>query len=295
MDTNSPLPIDNLNPAVDANALNMGVFTGFKMRQPEYAVITPQNLDEFTVRSLTVAEEQALRGTMTTPRKLPEHLNSILWDCIIKKPEHIKTFNDFKKYVTLNDREALLYGLYHVTYKDISNHSVTCTSCQESNNITLKVSDIFSFTGYPGSPNEILKKRVDVKLDDVEPRAIITLKSPTILDEQTILNSMLFQSNEKLTLGMDVTVIDILRVLHPSCQVDEPDLNDYIAMNQLDALYSAYSSLPPSEKKKMLKVYKEEFDKYGIKLSFQYACKSCGHSDDYDIDISQQFFRAMYE
>ena len=89
------------------------MFKGFNLKYPEYEVITPQTKLSFTVRSLNVQEEERLKGSILTPQKITEHLNKCLYESLVTKPEVIKDFKTFLENVTLKDRDALLYGLYH--------------------------------------------------------------------------------------------------------------------------------------------------------------------------------------
>ncbi len=94
-------------------------FTGFQIKYPEYEIVTPQTKQSFTFRSLTVSEEEQMKGSMVTASKVAEHLNTCLFSSIVKKPDDIKNLQDFVKKTTLKDRDALLYALYHITYEEI--------------------------------------------------------------------------------------------------------------------------------------------------------------------------------
>jgi len=107
------------------------MFTGFNIKYPEYEVITPQTKLSYNVRSLTVQEEERLKGSLLSPMHT-------------KKPDHITDYESFLKNTTLKDRDALLYGLYHITYENIRNFDVSCTSCGKTYPITVKVSDTFN-------------------------------------------------------------------------------------------------------------------------------------------------------
>ena len=125
-------------------------FTGFNVPYPEYEVITPHTHLSFTLRSLTVQEEERLKGSMLTPASTTEHLNKCLYEAIVKKPDKIKEYKDFLNNLTLKDRDTLLYGLYHITYEEIRNYDITCKSCRKEFPVTVSASDTFNFIPYPG-------------------------------------------------------------------------------------------------------------------------------------------------
>ena len=64
----------------------------FKISYPEYTVITPQSNREFTIRSLNVQDEERFKSSSLAPNQFASHLNNIIWECIVKKPDDIKTF-----------------------------------------------------------------------------------------------------------------------------------------------------------------------------------------------------------
>ena len=275
-------------------ALGQGIFPGFKLKQPEYPVIVPQTLGEYSVRSLIVSEEQMLKGTLTTPRKLPEQLNRVLWDTIIAKPDNIKTFDDFLKNVTIKDRDALLYGLYHITYKDVSNYEITCPQCQRKNQISFSLSSIFKMDAWPGAKNEVLEKRVQVPIQSTDPKAIFVIKQPVLLDEKLLLDDMLFQNDKMLEIGMELLIVDHVKVMIPNTDGSEISTN-FAEIKAKDQLIKAYKTLPASDRKLIQKAYMDNFAKYSMDLKVSHTCPGCNFSSDTELDLGTQFFRAIYE
>jgi len=93
------------------------MFKGFNLQYPEYEVVTPHTHKSFTVRSLSVSEEEKLKGSLMTPSKITEHLNKCLFNSMVKKPEDVNDYSSFLKLTTIKDRDAILYGLYHINMK----------------------------------------------------------------------------------------------------------------------------------------------------------------------------------
>ena len=83
--------------------------------------------------------------------KIEKKLDPATGQVIQEKPDFIKTPDDFKKMVTMRDREALLYGSYHSTFGDTNDFTTTCSDCGNSETLKLSLSNIFSMTPYPGS------------------------------------------------------------------------------------------------------------------------------------------------
>jgi hypothetical protein len=258
-------------------------FTGFHVKLPEYEVITPQTKLSFTLRSLTVQEEENLKGSLLTPNRVADHLNKSIFDCIVKKPESIKDYDTFLRNVTIKDREALLYGLYHITYEDIRNFEVTCASCEKLFPIKVNISDSFNFLEYPG--NDVLTKRV--KVDMVKTKGVSAIvKQPTLFDEIVALKSLSGRPNASLealseTLIIEKFMQDMEASVTPIEYVDKEDIID------------AYLSLPPKDKRLIFNEYREQFGKYAIDLKIQHNCPKCDVSSLYAIDLVGNFFREL--
>lgn len=260
------------------------MFTGFNIQYPEYEVVTPQTHLSFTVRSLTVSEEEKLKGSLMTPNKIAEHLNKCIYESLSKKPEGIKEYKDFLKNVTIKDRDALLYGLYHITYEEIRNYDVRCTQCKKEYQVTAIASDMFNFNPYDG--DDILKKRIKVKLP-VFKNVSIFIKQPTLEDEDIALKSL--ASYPGIT---NDTIIETLII--EKIQQDHPTSKEPITFNERVDIIDAFRSLPPRDKRAIYEKYKEEFGQYGIDLKMKTFCTHCGFDEIISVDLADNFFRMVY-
>ena len=263
-----------------------GFFTGFNIKYPEYEVLVPQTLQTFTVRSLSVSDEEALKASMKSPRQIPSHLNNALWECLVKKPDHIKSRDDFYKYTTIKDREALVYALFHVTYKDEHEYNAVCEICEHEYPIKIKMSDVFKMTAYNGNEMDILKERVEVKLETVE-GGVAVIKQPTLQDEELLMADMLFQSEKNLMIGTEMLIIEKFRLDQPNGDVQ--DISDKLS------ILNAYTSLPSRDRKAIGKAYVERFGDYKMSLPLKVPCPGCGNESETEIDLVQQFFRSMFQ
>ncbi len=260
------------------------VFTGFNLKYPEYEVITPQTKLSFNVRSLNVQEEENLKGSLLSPHKVTEHLNKAIYDCITSKPEHIKDFETFLKSVTLKDRDALLYGLYHVTYEEIRNYDITCGSCGRDYPVTVKASDTFSYEAYPGE--NILKHKVKVPLK-ISKGVTAVIKQPTLKDEISSIKSLGNRPGSSSSLINEILIID-------SFEQDIPEQADPLVYKDKVDILDAYKTLPSRDKKVIFESYMKEFGNYGIFLKMRTNCIHCGNDEVIDIDLVSNFFRMVY-
>jgi hypothetical protein len=256
-------------------------FKGFGVSYPEYEVITPQTKLSFHVRSLNVAEEERLKGSLVTPQKVTEHLNRCLFDSIVKKPETVKNFKSFLTSVTLKDRDAILYGLYHITYEEIRNYDVRCLTCRKMFPVTVQASSTFNINLYPG--NDILTKRVKVPLP-VTTGVSAVIKQPTLENEQKLMRELSGISLDIITemLILDSFEQDILEATEPKVYSEPQDIRD------------AYMSLPAKDKRAIHDSYLEEFGQYGVDLKMRTLCTFCGQDEIVDVDLVDSFFRMVF-
>jgi hypothetical protein len=261
------------------------MFKGFNVKLPEYEVITPQTGLSYHVRSLNVREEEVLKASFLTPKKANDHLNKCIFDSIVKKPEEIKNYDIWLKKTTLKDRDALLYGLYHITYEDIRNYDVTCASCQRKYSVTIKASETFNYTPYEGK-EPILDMRHDVELP-VTKSVFATVKQPTLWDEVMALRTVNLQN----TTGLDILTETL--IVEKIFQT-KPEGGDSIVYSQREDVIDAYRSLAARDKRQIYSEYRDKFGQYGIELKMLTNCTHCGVEDLINIDLVGNFFRMVY-
>jgi hypothetical protein len=259
-------------------------FTGFNIKYPEYEVITPQTKKSFTLRSMNVQEEERLKGSLVTPLKVAEHLNSCIFDSLVTKPDNVTDLDSFLKTVTLKDRDALLYGLYHITYEEIRNYQVKCSGCSNTHSVTVQASSTFNFTAYPGA--DIIKERHKVELPKSK-GVFVYVKQPTLFDELTAIRSLGNMPGTTMDLITETLIID--KFEHTPETTGVPIIYD----DRVDII-DAYMSLPARDKRIIYQTYEDKFGKYGIQLKMKSFCPSCSKEDTYNIELVENFFRSLY-
>jgi len=269
------------------NAAGIEVFNGFNIKYPEYSVITPHTVREFTIRTLTIEDEEKLKGSMLTPNKLAEHLNEVIYQCIVKKPDDIKTFKDFLTKLTIKDRDALMYGLYHVTYKDIHNYDVTCTSCNFVNTVKIDFLKSFKADIWPKDAPSIIDQEIKVPCE-IAQGVTVVIRQPLLCDEANLLKEMAFATDAARDLAMQLLVIK--RFEQESSDVKNPN-----TIVERENIIKGYKQLPSPDKKQIDKAYTENFGKYGVEIESIVKCQKCGNEEKITIDLVRQFFRSIYQ
>lgn len=269
------------------NAAGIEVFQGFNIKYPEYSVITPHTLLEFTIRSMTVAEEEKLKGSLLTTNKLAEHLNNVIFECLAKKPDSIKSYQDFIGKLSIKDRDALMYGLYHVTYKDIQAYDVSCGECNHLNSVKVDFLKGFKCSMWEDPATPALDKEVKVKLD-IASNVTVVVKQPKLSDEEKLLKSMAFSSEATRDMAMQLLMINRF-------EVDRPEAKTPDTIVERENILKGYNQLPSTDRKLIEKAYADNFGKYGVDVQSIVICQKCGFENKITIDLVRQFFRSMYE
>jgi hypothetical protein len=259
------------------------MFQGFDVKYPEYEVITPQSKLSFTVRSLNVKEEERLKGSLMTPAKIHEHLNKCIYDATVGRPEQITNYDTFLKSVTLKDRDALLYGLYHISYEEIRNYDVTCGECGKDYPVTVQASSTFNYNQYPG--DKILEARFPVELEKTV-GVTCFLKQPSLFDELTAVKTLGASTNSNMDVITETLIIDKFQ--------HNPEEGDTVVYTDRADIIDAYLSLPAKDKRVIHKHYRDQFGKYGIQLRMRSNCQHCGEEEEIDLDLVANFFRMVY-
>jgi hypothetical protein len=258
------------------------MFKGFNIKYPEYEIITPQTGWSINVRTMNVQEEERLKGSILTPSSITEHLNRCIYETITKKPQEITDFDSFLRKITLKDRDALLYGLYHITYEDIRNYEISCGACKKSYAVTIKASTTFNLNPYPNK--DILTKKVTKELP-ISKGVFVTLRQPTLFDELTIMKTV-----QTSLYSMDL----ITETLIINSFQQNQENGDSVVYSERDDIINAYKQLPALDKREIYKIYRDEFGQYGINLKMRSTCVHCQNQEEVDIDLVQNFFRMVY-
>lgn len=270
------------------NAADIEIFDGFKIKYPEYSVVTPQTVKEFTIRTLTIDEEEKLKGSLLTPNKMADHLNEVIYSCIVKKPEDIKTYHDFLLKLTIKDRDALMFGLYHVTYKDIHNYDISCSQCQTNNSVKIDFAKSFKAVVWPkDAPKSVLESEINVKFEIAEGISAI-IRQPTLMDESSLLKEMSFASDAIRDMNMQLLIIK-------KFEIDRPESKTPDCIEDRDNILTGYKQLPAPDRKLIEKAYSDNYGKYGVDIETIVKCQKCGQEDTVNIDLVKQFFRAIYQ
>ena len=146
------------------------IFTGFKTyKAPTFTVTCPQSGYQFDVRGLSVGEITRMKESLITQNRLSETTLDIMWEAIDKDtlPSHINSKEIFSTYLTTNDRQAVVYGIYYMTYGSDREYELTCGDCSQKSLAKIDYSEFVHITQYPYAENVIESYKV-ARLEDHE-------------------------------------------------------------------------------------------------------------------------------
>lgn len=260
-------------------------FVGFNIKYPEYEVITPQSKKSFTVRTLTVNEEEHMKASYLSNAKLSDHLNRCIYSLLVKKPKGITDYASFMNNTTIKDREALLYGIYHISYDEVRIYSVQCSNpqCNKPYDVTVNISDTLGIKLYDGD-EDILTKRVAVT--DLPYLAGVTayVKQPTLADED----------GASKILGDYPSGVIAKSLIVDRFEMAAPELGEVRVISDRTEVIDGFNSLPPKAKKKIIDAYNENFGEYGIELKTNSVCPNCQNNQINEVDLVGQFFQMVF-
>ena len=267
------------------------LLTNIPVKYPEYTVSTPQSVKQFTVRSLNVQDEEKLKGSYLSPNQFAQHINQIIFDCLVKRPDDFKTYDDFITKLSIKDRDALLYALYHVTYKDINNYEIRCAECENKYDVSLDISKAFSMVAWKADENPVplQDREFPVRLP-ISDTITAVLKQPTLKAEEVMMGDMLFQSKKNLDVGVELLVIDRFEIDKEGAVAGQKNI-----IKERDNVFHLYNKLPSRDRKAINKEYAAKLGKYGVELKVETRCTKCGAESSTYIDLITQFFRSLYE
>lgn len=165
--------------------MSISKFTGFKTyKSPTFTVTCPHSGFQYEVRSLNVGEITRIKESLITSNRLTETILDITWTVIDKDslPEQVKNKEDFERFTTTNDRSAIIYGIYYITFGDSKEYELSCGFCSHTFPSKINYADFFSMNSYPYAKNVIESYKVSKVNNVVEEDPELE----NILEENTI-------------------------------------------------------------------------------------------------------------
>ena len=262
-----------------------------KFTFPVYEVVTPVTNKHFLVRAMTVAQESLIRESSTSDSKRLQLLYQVLFDCIENKEPPFTTMEGFLKNLTINDLDALLFGVIVSTYGESQDYSVKCPRCENEIKGKFILPEIIDITAYDGN-EDLLLKEVEIELPISKYKAI--LKVPTLYDER-MLNMNKGVSKDVISkMGEYLIVKKLIIPGVETTKTGEAIEKEYVVDKAIE-IYTTFNNLPAADAKFVRKQWEELFGKYRIKLEVPIHCGNCDNEFKNPINLLLEFFRLAWQ
>ncbi len=242
---------------------------------PVSDILTPQTLVKYQIRTMTFGDELKLRTSILAGKNaVIQNFNKFLFDLLSDKPEEVKTYDDFLTKTTIADREAIVLGLYHITYGDEFVVTTSCPFCGQENTSKVSMKEHVIDMAFKGKPYEILDKKIAITLPITQYNVQISV--PNLKKE---LEYMKF-------VDIDDRLFEILSVID-FIEIDGKKLSKSTDLMGLVKL------LPAKDAKLIKDRYTETLSIYNTTIKYKIDCKACQRQYDSQMDFLQQLFRVV--
>jgi hypothetical protein len=248
---------------------------------------------------LTVAEEKKLKGSFIMPDKISEHVAQCIYDCLIEKPSHVKTFEQFIKATTTHDRQALLFGLFHISFGEVTDISVKCSNpmCSKVYKYAFATDSLAHITEY--EPRIIKTKQKDAEGKEVETETLESILTRLVEIDLPISKYKVFVKQP--TIYDEIVSTGVTGQLpYQKDAIDDIILIDRFELNkkqftEVGQKLGIYLALPSKDKRLIAKSYADVFAKYTIDVAGTAVCPTCKADTKISIDFMDNFFRMVLE
>jgi len=282
--------MDNTHSSV-ANALNkLNDLTGVNAQETDLVILKEKVL----VAPLTGTEEQVLKTANSTINTFVKNFNELLYNkCTFPKRSKIKSYEDFLKYLTPQDKSLLIFAMALSSFDNLGTIEHQCEHCGEKFPLDIKPDQLWheDSAPHPWDLNKDPFNYIDSQVV-LDGKLQFDLKLPT---EEDRLKLMDFLDN-KIDQNMETnsglfSIIDTLAFLTKKiiigANIDDPE----VISNQ-NEIIEFLQNLPLKVKDAVInQINLEVFDKYMPALYQNSLCTRCHKPNKVPINIEITFFR----
>ena len=236
----------------------------------KYFVRLPHSGYEFNVRGLTVEEEDTIKSSNSSTKRVAETIMKVLYNCIsndVKTKDHpFATYESFIRNISQSDRDTIALAVIEQTYESTHDMNIRCAKCGKSFTESVCLPDCITYKHYMGK-TPILQKRHVLNFPDL--RWKMYLKIPTVADELKTLNTN--QMSGDLQKSADYIFIDKIEY---TMKVDTGQFVED-SINNCAQIYGMIKGQPAIIRKRIEKEYEKFRGDYGVTGAYDTVCKYC--------------------
>lgn len=253
---------------------------------PVFEVITPMTKRSFLIRSLTVGQEESLKGSaLATSTQMVSAINNILYECIQNSDKG--SFDEFCRSITLSDREALMYGLLVASYGDEQRFNLQCGNCGEEFKEKISLSNAFKIKFWEGNKS-VLETQIEQTLPVSNWKVEIGV--PTVYDEFALMKSQGLST--AVISKMDFYMI-VKKLIYITVQPGKDGVEKEIPseLKSIVDIYSKVKQLYAKDRKVIKDTWQDNFADYTVSVKEDKACPACGTPTSVEVNFLRELFR----
>lgn len=133
---------------------------------------------------------------------------------------------------------------------------------------------------------DILKKRVEVTLPIS--KIVVHIKQPTLKDEKELVKFLSLSTDDQINSATETLIIERIE------EYEEGKKSPIQVITDKNDIIKAFYMLPITDRTALIDRYEEEFGQYEITLKAEWLCSKCDIKNNIDLNLLEQFFRALH-
>ena len=251
--------------------INVSTTSDSNEMRKNFFVKMPHSNFEFDVRGLTIEEEDSIKSSNSSAKRIADSIMHILYNCIsqdIKKPgSPLGTYDSFIHNISLADRDALALAVIQQTYGASHEMATPCRRCGKSFTEEVSLPECMDLNIYTGEIPILSQRKV---LEFPEFGWKMYLKIPTVADELATLSSN--DRIDDVQKAAEFIYIDKIEFTEKNDQGRSysDSFTNYLA------IYGMLKRKPAKLRKEIQKAYEQFRGDWGVTGKHETTCKFCG-------------------
>lgn len=256
---------------------------------PSMEVKLPLAKISVMVKGMLFSDECSLKSTVVTNDGLKlDVLTKFAYNRIIDPPKDIDTFDKFKSVCTSLDRDAILLGIFGVSFGSKYTVTVKCDSCKHENTFDLDLTRTIVNTCDVKKKFSVINKRESLSFPVKNGTAEFIASYPTLKDEDLV-----YKNISDIQLNSD-KFTDLISYIDEFKYTDKDGESETIRKDEdIYNIAAAINSLTPGMVKDMIDKINNTFKRYRYYISTYFDCANCKSEINIEMAIFELFFREI--
>jgi len=254
--------------------------------------------EKVSVSPVTGHEEQALKTQNVTLNTFIKNFNKLLYEkCEFGPKSKIKSYEDFLKYLTPQDKSLIIYALSLSTFSTLGTVGHVCEHCEEKFPVDINTEELWHDDSVP-APWDLTKgKQSPFEYINTQTLLggglIFNLKLPTEEDRLKLMDFLEGKIEQNMEESNGIFgIIETISFLTASIVVPDENGDDEVLEDLEKEILPFLQNLPLKIKDMVLQeIDLTIFDKYMPNLYQECKCTRCHKLNKIPVNIETSFFR----